>query len=117
MLLVEASGQSEVGEFDVATNIQKYIVRFDVPGMMLAYWKRPKGFQKHGGSVLKMHGQGWSWGTFFHAESIPDEHIPMNEAMLVYSFDSENDFCNIKSCYGNGEDLVLDKHSHEVSSW
>lgn len=41
----------------------------------------------------------------------------MNKAMLVYSFDGKDDFGNIESRYRNGEDLVLDEHSHKISSW
>ena len=41
----------------------------------------------------------------------------MNKAMLVYSFNGEDNFGNVESRYRNGEDLVLDEHSHKISSW
>lgn len=41
----------------------------------------------------------------------------MNKAMLVYSFNGKDDLGNVESRYRNGENLVLDKHSHQISSW
>jgi len=40
----------------------------------------------------------------------------MNEAQLVHSLDGQNDFCHVESCDVLAEDLVLDKHRHQVTT-
>ena len=41
----------------------------------------------------------------------------MNKTMLVHSFNGQDDLGDVKSRDRNGEDLVLDEHSHKISSW
>ena len=41
---------------------------------------------------------------------------PMNEAKLMYCLDREDTFRNIKSCDILGESIVLDEHSHQITT-
>ena len=41
----------------------------------------------------------------------------MNKSVFVNGFDSKDNFGNIESRNWNGEDLILDEHSHKISSW
>ena len=40
----------------------------------------------------------------------------MNEAQLVHSLDSQNDFCHVESCDILAEDLILDEHRHQITT-
>ena len=40
----------------------------------------------------------------------------MDEAQLVDSFYSKDDFCHVKPCDVLGEDFVLDEHSHQITT-
>ena len=40
----------------------------------------------------------------------------MNEAQLVHSLDSQNDFSHVEACDVLAEDLVLDEHCHQVTA-
>lgn len=40
----------------------------------------------------------------------------MNETKFMYGFDCQNTFRNVESSHVLGEGIVLDQHSHEVSS-
>lgn len=43
-------------------------------------------------------------------------HLPVNETQLVNSFDSQNDLSNVEASDVLREDLILDEHSHQVTS-
>jgi hypothetical protein len=40
----------------------------------------------------------------------------MDETELVNGFNSENNLCHVESCDVLREDLVLDKHSHQITT-
>lgn len=41
----------------------------------------------------------------------------MNKAILVDRLNGQNDLSNIESCDVLREDLILDEHSHKITSW
>ena len=45
-----------------------------------------------------------------------ERNLPVNEAKLVHSLDSQNDLRHVEPCDVFTKDLVLDEHSHQVTT-
>jgi hypothetical protein len=55
--------------------------------------------------------------SFASHKSLERESIPVDEAQLVHSLNSQNDFCHVESCDILAEDFILDEHCHQVTTW
>ena len=42
--------------------------------------------------------------------------LPMNETQLMHSFDGEGKLSHVKSGYVLRENVILDKHGHEITT-
>ena len=89
MLLVEACRETEIGELDVATSVEQDVVRLDITGVLSA-------------RRFVVAGQ---------------RDLPMDEAQLVHSFQSQCDLGHVEPSDVFREDFVLDQHGHEITTW
>jgi hypothetical protein len=55
--------------------------------------------------------------SFASSKSLKGKGIPVDEAQLVHSFNSQNDFSHVEPCDVLAKDLILDEHCHQVSTW
>lgn len=87
MQLMEASRESKIGELDMATTVQKNVIRFDIT--ITKSTVIPKRVRRI---------------------------LPVDESIFMNSFDSEHDFRNVEPGDVFRKDFILDQHCHEIAS-
>lgn len=97
--LVETSRQAKVSELNMATPIEKDVVRLDIAA-------EKKGKDVRISFARSLNGNRASAGGI----------LPMNEAQLMDRLNGEHNLSNIETRNILGEDFILDQHGHQVSS-